>query len=98
MALRWLFHSFSALCSHAATFNALARSRFLCLDKSARMPLGDVLDKSSRSIKNTICKRIEQMETALARIMPEFTANFLGAFAVFVLIFNINWKLGRSSL
>lgn len=98
MALRWLFHSFSALCYHAATFNALARSRFLCLDKSARMPLGDVLDKSSRSIKNTICKRIEQMETALARIMPEFTANFLGAFAVFVLIFNINWKLGRSSL
>ena len=56
MALRWLFHSFSTLCSHAATFNALAH------------------------------------------ITPEFTANFLGAFAVFVLIFNINWKLGRSSL
>jgi len=35
---------------------------------------------------------------ALAHIMPEFTANFLGAFAVFVLIFNINWKLGLSSL
>ena len=98
MTLRWLFHSFSTLCSHAATFNALARSRFLCLDKSARMPLGDVLDKSSRSIKNTICKRIDQMETTLAHIMPEFTANFLGAFAVFVLIFNINWKLGLSSL
>ena len=65
--LRGLFHSFSTSCSHIATFNVLARTRFLCLDKIARMPLGDVLDKSSGSIKNTICERIDQMETTLDR-------------------------------
>ena len=96
--LRGLFHSFSTSCSHIATFNVLARTRFLCLDKIARMPLGDVLDKSSGSIKNTICERIDQMETTLAHITPEFTANLLGSLAVFVLIFNINWKLGLASL
>ncbi|QTQ15420.1 ABC transporter ATP-binding protein [Treponema parvum] len=96
--LRGLFHSFSTSCSHIATFNVLARTRALCLDKIARMPLGDVLDKSSGSIKNTICERIDQMETTLAHVTPEFTANILGSIAVFVLIFNINWKLGLSSL
>lgn len=96
--LRGIFHSLSTGCSHIATFNVLARTRSLCLDKIARMPLGNVLDKSSGSIKNTICERIDQMETTLAHVTPEFTANILGSVAIFVLIFNISWKLGLASL
>ena len=41
------------------------------------MPLGDVISQPSGTLKSTIVERIDSIETTLAHIVPEFTANLL---------------------
>ena len=57
------------------------------LDKLATLPLGTVLDRSSGSYKNIIVERVDSIETTLAHLLPEMTANIAGALAVLVLLF-----------
>ena len=73
--LRIIFHSFSTALSHKATFTVLANIRKALLIKLMKVPLGDVMSISSGSLKNIIVERVDSMETTLAHIVPEFTAN-----------------------
>lgn len=75
--LRVVFHAISTACSHKATFAVLGEMRRNCTDRLARMPLGDVLDQPSGALKSTLVERIDAIETTLAHIVPEFTANLL---------------------
>ncbi len=72
-----LCHSLSTSLSHQATFSVLASVRKAYCDKLARVPLGYVKDTPSGTFKNIIVERIDSMETTLAHIVPEFTANLL---------------------
>ena len=47
------------------------------MEKLTRLPLGAVLEQSSGALKNTLIERIDSIETTLAHIVPEFTANLL---------------------
>ena len=102
MALFWLArilcHSFSTAASHKATFAVLGEIRRKCLDKLARMPLGSVLEQSSGALKNILIERIDSIETTLAHIVPEFTANLLIPVFIFIYIMTIDWRMGLASL
>ena len=96
--LRYVLHSISTSLSHHATFYVLADTRIRLLDKLATLPLGTVLDRSSGSYKNIIVERVDSIETTLAHLLPEMTANIAGALAVLVLLFIEDWRMGLSML
>ena len=102
MAALWLgrvlFHALSTATSHRATFAVLGEIRKRCTEKLARMPIGAVLSQSSGALKNTLIERIDSIETTLAHIVPEFTANLLVPVLIEIYIFTIDWRMGLASL
>ncbi|MBQ9687239.1 MAG: ABC transporter ATP-binding protein [Oscillospiraceae bacterium] len=102
MALLWLgrvlFHAFSTATSHKATFAVLGEIRKRCMEKLTRMPLGAVLAESSGALKNTLIERIDSIETTLAHIVPEFTANLLVPIIILIYIFCVDWRMGLATL
>ena len=101
MALFWLIrmtlHSISTSLSHVATFTVLGGIRKQLCEKLSRIPLGSVLDDNSGSYKNIIVERVDSMETTLAHIVPEFTANILLPIVMFIYIMTIDWRLGLAN-
>lgn len=95
---RSLLHSVSTSISHRATFATLGEMRKRCTDKLARMPLGDILNRNSGALKNTLIERIDSIETTLAHIIPEFTANLLIPVGILIYIFFIDWRMGLASI
>lgn len=96
--LRYVLHSFSTMLSHHATFHVLANIRLRLMKKLATLPLGTVLEKSSGSYKNIIVERVDSIETTLAHMVPEMTSNIVGAIAVLVLLFIVEWRMGLATL
>lgn len=96
--IRYIFHSISTILSHHATFQVLANIRIRLLKKLSTIPLGSVLEKSSGSYKNIIVERVDAMETTLAHLLPEMIANLMGALAVLILLFTIDWRMGLAML
>ncbi len=102
MALFWVIrmtlHSFSTSLSHIATFTVLGGIRKHLCEKLSKIPLGAVLDDNSGSYKNIIVERVDAMETTLAHIVPEFTANILLPVVMFIYILSVDWRLGLANL
>lgn len=96
--VRILLHNLSTTLSHVATFNVLGGIRVQLCDKLSRIPLGSVLDDNSGSYKNIIVERVDSMETTLAHIIPEFTANILLPIVMFVYLLTIDWRMGLANL
>lgn len=95
---RVLCHALSTAASHKATFAVLGEIRKRCMEKLTRMPLGTVLEQSSGALKSTIIERIDSIETTLAHIVPEFTANLLVPVIILIYIFTIDWRMGLAAL
>ena len=95
---RVIFHEISTGLSHTATFSVLAEIRQELCDKLYRLPLGFVVERSSGELKSTIVERVDSIETALAHILPEFTANLAGPLCVVIYIFTLDWRMGLASL
>lgn len=102
MGLFWVIritlHSFSTGLSHVATFTVLGSIRKQLCEKLSRIPLGSVLDDNSGSYKNIIVDRVDSMETTLAHIVPEFTANLLLPVIMFIYLLTLDWRLGLGNL
>ncbi len=96
--IRMTLHSISTSLSHMATFTVLGGIRKQLCEKLSRIPLGSVLDDNSGSYKNIIVERVDSMETTLAHIIPEFTANILLPVVMFIYILTIDWRLGLANL
>lgn len=92
--LRYAFHGFSTMSSHVATFGLIGSARKLMLKKLNTMPLGAVQSRPSGEYKNIICDRVDQIEPTLAHVTPEFTANIVGAIAMFVYMMSVDWRVG----
>lgn len=93
-----LFHAASTTMSHKATFGVLGEIRRRLTKMLSLMPLGDVLDQSSGSYKNTIIERVDAMETTLAHIIPEVLSNCIVPVGIFIIMLTVNWKLALISL
>ena len=102
MAVFWIgrvtFHGISTSCSHKATFHVLATIRKRLCDKLAKVPLGRVKDTPSGSLKNIMVERVDSIETTLAHVLPEFTANLMAPLAVLIYLLIIDWRMGLVSL
>ena len=96
--IRKTLHSLSTSLSHVATFTVLGGIRKQLCTKLSKIPLGSVLDDNSGSYKNIIVERVDSMETTLAHIVPEFTANLLLPIVMFIYLLTLDWRLGLSNL
>lgn len=96
--LKTVLHACSTTLSHAATFQVLANIRKQVLDKLARMPLGDVLQKSSGTLKSIVVERVDSMETTLAHIIPEFFSSLATPIFIFIYLLTVDWRTALISL
>jgi len=88
----------SSLISHIATFRSLGEIRNDISQKLFKMPLGDVMSRSSGELKNIIVEQVDSMETSLAHLVPEFTANLVGPILLFIYMLVLDWRLALLSL
>ena len=84
--------------SHKATFNILKTIRQLLLAKLPRLPLGTVMDTSSGKLKQIIVDQVDSMETTLAHLFPEMTANIAAPLLTLIYLFVLDWRLALLSL
>ncbi len=84
--------------SHRATFQILKTIRQQLLAKLPRLPLGTVLDTSSGKLKQTIVDQVDSMETTLAHLFPEMTANLVAPVLTLAYLFALDWQLALLSL
>lgn len=95
---RVLLHAVSTTFSHVATFQVLGSMRKRVWEKVVRMPLGAIKDMQSGSLKNILVERIDSIETILAHIVPEFTANLMAPICLFIYMLRIDWRMALLSL
>ena len=84
--------------SHKATFSILKTIRQLLLAKLPRLPLGAVTDTASGQLKQTIVDQVDSMETTLAHLFPEMTANITAPVLTLIYLFFLDWRLALLSL
>lgn len=84
--------------SHKATFRILKTIRQLLLAKLPRLPLGTVMDTSSGKFKQIIVDQVDGMETTLAHLFPEMTANLAAPALTLIYLFVLDWRLALLSL
>lgn len=96
--LKEIANGLSTTISHVATFRSLGEIREDISKKLFQMPLGDVLVRSSGELKNIIVEQVDSMETSLAHLVPEFTANLVGPLFLFGYMLILDWRLALLSL
>lgn len=96
--LRGVFHGISTTLSHKATFTVIANVRKRSIEKLSRMPLGEILNIPSGSMKSTLVEKIDSIETTLAHVVPEMTSNLLVPSAILIYLFVIDWRMALASL
>ena len=96
--LRTVIYNGALGISHKATFSILKTIRERMLEKLPRLPLGTVMDTSSGKMKETIVDQVDNMETTLAHLFPEMTANIVTPVLTVVYLFILDWRLAILSL
>lgn len=96
--LKVLFATWSTSVSHTATFQVLRDIRKMMISKLSRLPMGVILDKPSGELKDTIVDRVDSLETTLAHMVPEITANLLAPILLIIYLFVIDWRMALISL
>jgi len=96
--IRAVFKSISSSLSHKASFAVIANMRKELCEKLVRMPLGDVTDIPSGTMKSIIVERTESIEKILADVIPQFAGCILGFAVMLIYLFTIDWKMALITL
>ena len=96
--LRTVLYNGALGISHNATFNILKTIRQMLLSKLPRLPLGTVMDTKSGKLKEIIVDQVDSMETTLAHLFPEMTANIVTPVLTVIYLFVLDWRLALLSL
>ena len=96
--LRTVLYNGALSISHKATFDILKTIRQQLLAKLPKLPLGTVMDTSSGKLKQTIVDQVDSMETTLAHLFPEMTANITAPVLTLIYLFVLDWRLALLSL
>lgn len=96
--LRVIFSNWSTSVSHQATYRVLRDMRKALVSKLSRLPMGTLLDTGSGQHMGVIVDRVESLETPLAHLLPEMTANILIPIAMFVYLLVLDWRMALVSL
>ena len=92
------FSNLSTLVSHTATFATLAEIRLRLVDKLTRVPMGYMINTPSGELKNVLVDRVEGMETTLAHLVPELTANLCIPVCILIYLLFLDWRMALASL
>ncbi|MDF2477656.1 MAG: transporter, ATP-binding/permease protein [Sphingobacterium sp.] len=92
------FFNLSTFVSHTATFETLSEIRMQLVDKLTRVPMGYIINTPSGQLKNIIVDRVEGMETTLAHLIPELTANFCIPFCILIYLLFLDWRMALASM
>ena len=92
------FSNLSTLVSHTATFATLAEIRLRLVDKLTRVPMGYMINTPSGELKNVLVDRVEGMETTLAHLIPELTANLCIPVCILIYLLFLDWRMALASL
>lgn len=84
--------------SHTATYRVLKDIRKQMLTKLTKLPMGVILDTPSGTLKNIIVDRVEGLETTLAHMIPELSANILIPVLLIIYVFMLDWRMALVSL
>ena len=93
-----VFMGISTTISHTATYGALCEIRRDIMDKLFKMPLGNILNLSTGKLKDIIVNQVDSMETTLAHLIPEMTANIVGPVLLLVYMFVLDWRVSLLAL
>ena len=97
--LRTVLYNGALSISHKATFSILKTiQQLLLLAKLPKLPLGTVMDTSSGKLKQIIVDQVDSMETTLAHLFPEMTANIAAPVLTLIYLFLLDWRLALLSL
>ncbi len=96
--LRTVLYNGALSISHKATFRILKTIRQKLLAKLPKLPLGTVMDTSSGKLKQIIVDQVDSMETTLAHLFPEMTANITAPVLTLIYLFVLDWRLALLSL
>lgn len=96
--LKSFFTIVSTNISHTATYHALKDTRKQLIMKFSQMPMGTLLDTPSGEWKNIFVDRVEGLETPLAHLVPEMTANILVPVGIIIYLFVLDWRMALVSL
>ena len=97
-AARTLLYNMALSVSHKATFSILKTIRQKILAKLPKLPLGTVMDMSSGKMKQIIVDQVDGMETTLAHLFPEMTANVAAPVLILVYLFVLDWRMALLSV
>lgn len=97
-AARTVLYNMALSMSHKATFSILKTIRQKILAKLPKLPLGTVMDMSSGKMKQIIVDQVDGMETTLAHLFPEMTANVAGPLLILIYLFILDWRMALLSL
>ena len=86
-AVRTVLYNMALSVSHKATFSILKTIRQKILEKLPKLPLGTVMDMQSGKMKQIIVDQVDGMETTLAHLFPELTANIAGPVMIIIYLF-----------
>ena len=95
---RTLLYNMALSMSHKATFSILKNIRKKILEKLPKLPLGTVMDMSSGKMKQIIVDQVDGMETTLAHLFPELTANIAGPLFIVVCLFVLDARCALLSI
>lgn len=95
---RTVLYNMALSISHKATFSVLRTIRQKILEKLPKLPLGTVMDMSSGKMKQIIVDQVDGMETTLAHLFPEMTANIAGPVLILIYLFVLDWRMALLSL
>lgn len=93
-----VFANMSTSISHSATFKTLKSIRLKMISKLSKMPMGTLLETPSGQMKDTIVDRVEGLETTLAHLVPEMTANILIPLCLLIYLFILDWRMALLTL
>ena len=96
--LKVIFANASTTISHSATYKTLKSIRMKMISKLSKMPMGTLLDTPSGQLKDTIVDRVEGLETTLAHLIPEMTANLFIPLCLLVYLFVLDWRMALLTL
>lgn len=97
-AARTLFYNGALSMSHKATFSILKTIRQKILAKLPKLPLGTVMDMSGGKMKQIIVDQVDGMETTLAHLFPEMTANVAAPILILVYLFVLDARCALLSI
>ena len=96
--LKIITYSLSTKLSHSVAFNALKNLRLKLADVFLKAPLGEVLSHSISQIKNVLVDKIENIEPAVAHIVPEGARHIVLPLVSIIALGFIDFRLALASL